>query len=444
MFKTRYARNGDINIAYHVVGDGPIDLVYIPAWASHGEAMWDIPRYARFLERIAAFSRLVVIDKRGTGASDRVVDNMSTDEQVNDVQAVMDEIGIERTAVFGAQEGGAIGLLYAATFPERTTALVTFGTWPRFLAAPDYPFGVRPDLLEKTLELMESAWSDPEFNKQYAIQFNPSLAHDHETLDGLLRMARFGGTPAGTTAMMRWYTATDLRSVLPTISCPTLVTHREHDAITSPLHGKYLSENVTGSRYLPLPGADILLPAGDIDVLLDEMQEFLTGSREVPFHERALATVLFTDFVDSTKRAAELGDHSWRELLDRHDSIVRARLDRFSGRLIRNTGDGILATFDGPARAIRCARELRDEVSGLGLDIRAGVHIGEVEVRGPELSGIAMNIGARVMESASGGEVLVSQTVKDIVAGSGIEFLDRGSHELKGVPGEWHLYAVAS
>ena len=445
MLNTKYAHNGDVHIAYQVVGDGPIDLVYIPGWVSHVEAAWSVPRYAWFLEQLASFSRLIVMDKRGTGASDRAVTSLALDDQMHDLVAVLDAVGSERAAIFGAQEGGAIGILHAATFPERTQALITFGTAPRYMQDEDYPWGVTPETLSFMIGLVEQAWEDLTSNEQLAIAFNPSFADDRDTLQGMLRLARFAGSPATSRALMEMYTAIDLRPVLPTISVPTLALHRETDSQTPPQHSQYIADNVSGGKYVALQGADWFLPAGDLDVLLEEIQLFLTGSLTVKVPDRSLMTLLYTDIVDSTKQSAEVGDRAWGELMDHHDRIARLHLDRFGGRMVRHRGDGILAAFDGPGRAISCATAIRDSVAGLGIEVRVGMHTGEVETRADnDLTGMTMNIGARVMEAAGPSEILVSSTVRDLVPGSGVVFEDRGPRSFKGVPDDWHLYAVVA
>jgi class 3 adenylate cyclase/pimeloyl-ACP methyl ester carboxylesterase len=440
--QTRYARNGDIHLAYQVTGDGPIDLVYIAGQVSHLEAIWDLPKYARFLERLASFSRLIVYDKRGTGASDRAVDLHSIEEQMDDLRCVMDAAGSERAVLFGAQDGASIAMIFAATYPARTKALITFSTRSRFMEAPDYPWGLRPKWAERLTKDIEAAFGDRQANEFLAIGTNPSLAGDPETLDFMMRLGKLSTSPSTGMALLSMYMAADLRPVLPAVSVPTLVLARSDDAQFGPPHARYIAERVPGAKYVEIPGADPFIPAGDLDVITDEIEEFVTGARHAAEIERVLATILYTDFVESTRRSAELGDRAWSDVIDRHDQIVERELERFRGQMVRHTGDGVLARFDGPARGIKCATLIRESVATLGVDIRAGLHTGEVELRGPEPRGIAMNIGARVMETAGAGEILVSQTVKDLVFGSGIEFADRGTHELKGVPGEWHLFAV--
>jgi class 3 adenylate cyclase len=443
MPETKYTRSGELHIAYQTVGEGDVDLVYIPGWVSHVEEIWQLPRYARFLDRLTSFSRLIVYDKRGTGASDRLVSRLSLDEQMDDLRAVLDATGTERAALFGAQDGASIGIVFAATHPERTRALITFGTRARFLEAPDYPWGLPTAMIEPMLENMEHAWADREANVSFATYINPGLRNDEETLDFMMHLARVSASPDASRRQMEMYTGIDLRAVLPTIGTPTLVIARSNDSFYGPDHARFIAEHTPGARYVELPGTDAFIPAGDLDAIADEIEEFVTGQRPQREPDRVLATILFTDLVASTQRSAEMGDRAWRDLLDRHDAIARRQLDRFRGRWVRHTGDGFLATFDRPAGAIRCAVETRDMTTTLGIETRSGLHAGEVLLRGDDLAGLAMSIGARVMEQAGDGEILVSQSVKDLVAGAGIEFADRGVRSLKGVPGEWHLFKVA-
>jgi class 3 adenylate cyclase/pimeloyl-ACP methyl ester carboxylesterase len=439
---TRYARNGDAHIAYQVVGNGPVDLVYIAGQVSHCETIWELPRYKAFLDRLQSFSRLIIYDKRGTGASDRAVDLHSLDDQMDDLRAVLDVAGSEDAFLFGAQDGASIAIMFAATYPARVRGLVTFSTWARFMSAPDYPWGLDEPTLELLMSAIERAWGDREMNMRLAAGTNPSLKNDPETMDFLMRLARVATTPGTGKALMDMYTRIDLRPVLPTVSVPTLTIARTDDLNFGPPQARYIADHVEHGRFVEIPGADPFIPCGDLDPIADEIEEFVTGSRHVSTRDRVLATVLFTDFVESTRHSAELGDRAWTELMDRHDALVRRELDRYRGHFVRHRGDGVLATFDGPARGIHCAKEIRGATASIGLQIRSGLHTGEVELRGDDPRGIAMNIGARVMEQAAGGEVLVSQTVKDLVAGSGIAFVEAGTFELRGVPGNWNLYRV--
>jgi pimeloyl-ACP methyl ester carboxylesterase/class 3 adenylate cyclase len=435
--ETRYAKSGDVNIAYEVVGDGSLDLVYVSGWVSNLELMWDEPQYERFLRRLASFSRLIVFDKRGTGLSDPVaLDHLPTLEQrMDDVRAVMDAVGSERAAVFGNSEGGQMSLLFAATYPKRTVALVTQGTFAKRLWSPDYPWAPTPEAREQEIRDIEASWADLDVTT-----LAPST--DDAFRRRLAAYFRRSASPAVGAAFLRMNTQADLRAVLPTIRVPTLVIHRTDDRDVNVEEGRWIAEQIPGARYVELPGIDHVPWVGNQDDVLDEIEEFLIGARPAPEPDRVLATVLFTDIAGSTARAVELGDRRWRELLEVHHAAVRRQLERFRGREVDMAGDGFLATFDGPARGVRCARAIVDAVREVGLDLRAGLHTGECELVNGGVRGIAVHTGARVAAQARPGEVLVSSTVKDLTAGSGIEFEDRGEHELKGVPGEWRLYAV--
>jgi pimeloyl-ACP methyl ester carboxylesterase len=399
--------------------------------------MWDEPQYERFLNRLASFSRLTVFDKRGTGLSDPVpLDHLPTLEQrMDDVGAVMDAVGSERAAVFGNSEGGQMSLLFAATYPERTVALVTQGTFAKRLWSPDYPWAPTPEAREQDIRDLEASWADLDVTTLV-----PSA--DDAFKRRLAAYFRRSTSPAVGAAFLRMNTQADLRAVLPTIRVPALVIHRTDDRDVNVEEGRWIASQIPGARYVELPGIDHVPWVGNQDEVLDEIEEFLTGVRPAPEPDRVLATVLFTDIAGSTARAVELGDRRWRELLEVHHAAVRRQLDRFRGREVDTAGDGFLATFDGPARGVRCARAIVDAVRDVGLDIRAGLHTGECELVNGGVRGIAVHTGARVAAQAGPGEVLVSSTVKDLTAGSGIEFEDRGEHELKGVPGEWRLYAV--
>jgi pimeloyl-ACP methyl ester carboxylesterase len=437
--ETRYAKSGDVHIAYQVIGDGPIDLVYVPGWVSHIELMWDEPQYERFLRRLASFSRLIVFDKRGTGLSDPVpLDRLPTLEQrMDDVRAVLDAVGSERAAVFGNSEGGQMSLLFAATYPTRTTALVTQGTFARRVFSPDYPWAPMPEAREQEIRDIEASWADLDVTT-----LAPSAEEPFRRR--LATYFRRSASPAVGAAFLRMNTQADLRAVLPTIRVPTLVIHRTEDRDVNVEEGRWIASRIPGARYVELPGIDHTPWVGNQDEVLDEIEEFLTGTRHVEEPERVLATILFTDIVASTERAAAVGDRRWRELLNGHHAAVRRELVRFRGREVHTAGDGFLATFDGPARAARCAVAITQAVRPLGLEVRAGVHTGEVELMGDDIGGIAVHTGARVAAEAGPGEVMVSSTVKDLVAGAGIAFEDRGVRVLKGVPGKWRLFAVAS
>jgi pimeloyl-ACP methyl ester carboxylesterase len=434
--ETRYAKSGDVNIAYQVVGDGPIDLVLVPGFVSHLEIDWELPRYAHFLERLAGFSRLILFDKRGTGLSDRPGGLPDLETRMDDVRAVMDAVGSERAALFGYSEGGPMCCLFAATHPERTTALALYGTYAkRQDPDPDYPWAATRLQREEYAAQVEREWGAESDLSSYVSDA------DEVTIQWWRRRARASASPGAARDLILMNSQIDVRHVLPTIRVPTLVLHRRGDRDSRVDEGRYVAEHVPGARFVELEGVDHL-PAVDADQIVDEIEEFLTGSRRVHETDRVLATVLFTDIVGSSERAARLGDGRWRELLLQHHADVRNELERWRGREVDTAGDGFLAAFDGPARGIRCACAVRDRVRALGIDVRAGLHTGECELVGEKVVGIAVHTGARVAAAAAAGEVLVSQTVKDLVAGSGIEFEERGEHELKGVPGRWRLYAV--
>jgi class 3 adenylate cyclase len=438
--QTRYARSEDLHIAYQVVGAGPRDLVLVPPFVSHIEHYWEDPLVSRFLTRLASFSRLILFDKRGTGLSDRVPpDRLPTLEQrMDDVRAVLDAAGSQRAALFGPSEGGPMSALFAATYPQRTSALILYGTFASTIRDAGYPWAMDPKERDKVIQAISDRWGQG----TYVDLLAPSLAGDERFRNWWARLERLGASPGAAMALRRMNGQIDIRQTLSAIRVPTLVLHRSGDLDTSIEEGRYLAAHIPGARFVDLPGADHLPWVGDQDTLLDEVQEFLTGTRPAAEPDRVLATVVFTDIVASTERAAELGDRRWRDLLFSHHAIVRRELERFRGREVKTVGDGFLATFDGPARAVRCACAIRDRVGGLGLSIRAGLHTGECELIGDDVGGMAVHIGARVAATARAGEVLVSNTVKDLVVGSGIQFVDRGSHRLKGVPGSWRLFAV--
>jgi class 3 adenylate cyclase len=441
--KTRYAKSGEINLAYQVVGEGDMDLVYVPGWVSNIESAWEDPYLSHFLEQLASFSRVILFDKRGTGLSDRVpIEELPTLEQrMDDVRAVMDAAGSERAALFGASEGGVMCMLFAATYPDRTSALVVYGSYARGLADSDCPWGLaEADAAQEFLTALPEIWDDAGGLLNI---WAPSAANDEHARDAFGRNLRQGGSPAAAVALTRMNLQVDARHVLPVIGVPTLILHRTGDMIVSVEAGRHMAGEIPGARYVELSGEDHLWYHGDAEAIVAEVEEFLTGARGAREPDRVLATVMFTDIVDSTRRGAELGDRRWQNLVERHDALMRRELERYRGREVKTMGDGFLATFDGPARGIHCACSARDAISELGIEIRAGLHTGECELIGDDVAGIAVNIGARVGSAAAAGEVLVSRTVTDLVAGSGIEFDDRGVHTLKGVPGEWQLFAAA-
>ncbi|MGI9013176.1 MAG: adenylate/guanylate cyclase domain-containing protein [Phycisphaerales bacterium] len=438
--KTEYALGDGLHIAYQVVGEGPIDLLCVPGWVSHVELCWDDPNLARYLRRLASFSRLILFDKRGTGLSDQVPLNSlpTLEERMDDVRAVIDAVGSKQVALFGHSEGGNLSVLYAATYPERTTALITFGVFAKRIRSSDYPWAPTAEEREQTAELVAQEWG----HEMDIADIAPSAANDPDFKRRLLNYLRRSASPSAAAALLRMNSQIDVRSVLPTIQAPTLVLHRTGDRDANIEEGRWIAGQIPGAKFIELPGEDHLPWVGDQDGVLDEIEEFLTGVRRGPDPDRFLTTVLFTDLVGSTQMAAQIGDRAWQELLERHHGLVRNAITRFRGTEIDTAGDGFLATFDGPARAVRCALTICHELRALGLEVRAGVHVGEVQRVDGEIGGIAVHTGARVAAAAEGGEVLVSSTVKDLVAGSGLEFEERGTHLLKGVPGEWRLFAA--
>jgi class 3 adenylate cyclase len=437
--ETRYARSGSVSIAYQVAGDGRADLVFVPGWVSHIEYAWEEPNLASFLERLASFSRLIFMDRRGTGLSDPVERLPTLEERMDDLRAVMDAVGSERAFLFGISESGPYCSLFAATWPGRTAGLVLCSTTARFLVAPDYPSGVTQQQADRFLARCQAEWGTGTIG---ATVFAPSKARDAEFRRSWGRFERRSVSPSGVTKIIAMGAECDVRHVLPSIRVPTLVIHRRSDRVTRIEAGRYLAEHIPGAKLVELTGEDHFPWIGDTDSILDSIEQFVTGTRRARQIDRVLATVLFVDIVDSTRHLSERGDSAWKGLLQSFYKILREKLVHFRGREVNTTGDGLLATFDGPARAIRCACEMSAEVQRLGLEIRAGLHSGECELTGDGIAGIAVHIGARVASKAPPGEVLVSSMVRDLVAGSGIQFNDRGTHALKGIPGEWRLYAA--
>jgi pimeloyl-ACP methyl ester carboxylesterase len=440
---TRYAASDGASIAYQVVGDGPIDVVLVLGFATHIELQWELPPMARFLERLSSFSRLILFDKRGTGLSDPVAEVPTLEQRIDDVRAVMDGAGSERAALIGISEGGPMSVLFAATHPERVTSLVLYGAMARTTEAPDYPWASPADALrESAAEFIAPYWGTQA--EGMVELFAPSLAGQPGAAEFTARMERSAASPAMVQKIFEMFLDIDVRTVLPTIHVPTLVLHRRGDRVVNRRAGEALAAAIPGARYVELPGIDHTPWAGDADRVLGEMEEFLTGTRTLPEPDRVLATVMITDIVGSTERATELGDARWLELLDAHHAAVRGELARFRGREVKTLGDGFLATFDGPARAVRCGQAIAGEARKLGIEVRVGLHTGEVELMGDDVGGIAVHIAARVGELATGGEVLASSTIRDLVAGSGIQFVDRGSKRLPGIADEWRLVAAAN
>jgi class 3 adenylate cyclase len=433
---TQYVRSGDVHIAYQVVGEGPRDIVYIPGWLSHVELAWELPQLARGFRRLASFSRLILFDKRGTGMSDPVPDDRlpSLEQRADDMRAVMDAVGSDRAVLFGASEGGNMSILFAATYPDRTIALFTFGCFSKRIWSPDYPWAPTPEARQAQYEAIERNWANA--FKDLAPSLSPEQFAQHVTY------YRRAASPGAAIALLKMNTQIDVRHVLGTIRVPTVVMHRKDDLDVKVEEGRYLAEHIPGARFVELPGADHAWWTQDGDRVVDEIEELVTGARPSHEPERVLATVLFTDIVSSTAHAARVGDHAWHELLDSHHALVRKELARFRGREIKTVGDAFLATFDGPARAVRCACAIRDAVRQLGIQIRGGVHTGEIELQDEDIGGIGVHIAARVIAAAAPGEVLASSTVKDLAVGSAIMFKDRGTHALKGVPDQWRLFAA--
>lgn len=435
----KYAKSGDVHIAYRVFGDGPRDLVLIPGTLSHAEVFWEFPANQYLLKRLTSFARVIVFDKRGQGLSDRVGEQ-TLEERVADVRAVMDAAQSAKATIFGWSEGGTMSLMFCAACPERVSGLVLCGS---FASVKAEPWGVDHDRWMRYLQRVETHWGEGILVPVNA----PSRVNDQSFVQWFAQLERAAASPGAVLALLRANYETDARHLLHAIQSPTLILHRVGDKTVPVEAGRYLAEHIRGAKYVELPGDDHLLQAFDhetLDLLIDEIEEFVTGTRRGPEPDRVLLTVLFTDIVSSTERVAELGDLRWRELLEAYIGVARKALERFRGREIDSAGDGLFATFDGPARAVRCACAIRDGVRRLGLEVRTGLHTGECEVASGKVSGIAVHIGARVAAAARPGEVLTSTTVKDLVAGSGVRFDDRGTHVLKGVPGEWRLFAVTS
>ena len=433
----RYATSGDVRIAYDVFGAGPRDLVFAHGWVTNLELLWEHPRVAAALERLGSFCRVINFDKRGTGLSDRVpVEQLPTLEQrMDDVRAVMDAASSERAVLFGHSEGGPMCMLFAAAYPERTESLALYGTFAVRRRQPDYPWAPTPDERAERVRTLRDEWGGVAHLELLA----PGLVDDREFRDWWARYLRSSASPAAAAALTSMNSEVDVRSILPVIAVPTLVVHRSGDLSVDVGGARWLAQQIAGARYVELPGDDHLIWA-DPDPILDVVEEFVTGVPPADVPDRVLTTVLFTDIVGSTETAAALGDAAWRRLLDRHDESVRRYLHRYRGREVKTTGDGFLAVFDGPARAVRCAQAIAEAVGALGLQVRCGVHTGEVELRGDDVGGLAVHAGARIAALAGAGEVFVSRTVVDLVAGSGIAFEERGTHELKGVPGSWAIY----
>lgn len=438
--ETRYARNGELQIAYQTVGEGPLDIVFVPAYLSNIELFWELPVYSSLFERLASFSRLILIDRRGSGMSDGVAGTTPLEEQIDDIRAVIDTAGSEQPALFTYLEGCGLTTLFAASHPGLVRALVLVTPQPRLVAGPGYEWAASVEKRAEMVEAITESWGVDSPANPLA---SALAAGDEGVRRVAARMQRLAMSPAAAAASLAWIGETDVRDVLPTVQCPTLVVRQQHDTYFDERHSQYVARHIPNTRYVELPG-DKFTWLGVEDEIADEIHHFLTGVRRTVVSDRVLATVLFTDIVGSTERAAALGDDAWRSLLGRHDRIVRDEVERNRGRFVKSLGDGTLAVFDGPSRAISSALAARDRVRELGLETRAGLHTGECELlEGDDVGGLAVHIGSRVSGLAAPGEVLVSGTVRDLVVGSGQELTDRGEHELKGVPGRWRIFVVA-
>jgi class 3 adenylate cyclase len=434
--RIQYARSGDVHIAYKVIGDGPIDVVYVPGFVSSVD-MERTPNHV--VDRAARFGRVITFDKRGTGLSDRSVGIPDLGTRMDDVRAVMDAVGSERAALIGASEGGPMSILFAATFPDRTQSLTLFGSFASFVRTDDHPWMPTREEHEKTRALILDHWGDGLIGSAFfpPDQITPEIREllaQNET-----RMA----SPGAVDQLMAMNEEIDVRAILPSISVPTMVVHFTGDPIVPFQSGEYLAARIPGAWFRPVEFGGHGSIDGTGSEWVDDFEEFVTGARPAAFTDRVLATVLYTDIVGSTDRAAALGDAAWKALLDRHDEIVRRAVDRYRGVMVKHTGDGMLARFDAPARAVACGLAVTGEIRTIGIEVRTGVHTGEIELRGDDIGGIGVHVGARVMGLAGAGEVLVSRTVRDLVAGSGLDFTDRGEHALKGVPDRWQLFAAA-
>ena len=439
--ETKYARLGDLHVAYQTLGEGP-DIVWVPNWCSNVEALWDfLGPFQAFFRRLASFSRLTIFDQPGTGLSDPVsLETMADLERWSDTTGVvLDAIGAQRATLFTFDLGGLPAMLFAATHPERVSGLTLMGCFARMARADDYPWGMPPDTLRKSAEVSTASWGTGRIQQLMA----PTYGWDEEEVAQSARYERLAASPGAFGRVIEMTNQADVRGVLSSIRCPALIMHRTGDPYIRPGNGRYLAEHIAGARYLELPGDDHYPFAGDSDVVLREIRTFVGSAEETEETDRVLATVLFTDIVGSTETAARLGDKRWRQVLDAHDDLLQLSIRKYNGRAVKTTGDGVLATFDGPGRAIRCANAIVERAPRVGVEVRAGLHTGECELRGNDVGGIAVHIGSRVSSLAGPGEVLVSGTVRDLVVGSGFDFVDRGVHELKGVPGEWRLFALA-
>jgi class 3 adenylate cyclase len=438
--KTKYARSGDVRIAYQISGDAPVDVVWAPGTMSHLDLDWEIPQRALFFERFSKFCRLIRFDKRGTGLSDRPLKMATLEERTDDIRAVMDDIGLERANIFGVSEGGSMACLFAATYPQRVNSLLVWGAQARWIASPDHPWGQTKEEHDQMIAMIDDDW--PSFDYITGPGAGVGRDADPAFIESISRYMRAAANPSAVRAYEIMNGQIDTRPILPSIQAPTLVMNRTGDPCARIEAARDMASRIPGAKFKDFPGNSHSMMLDDMETILSDIQEFITGERPIDYYDRILATVLFVDIASSTERAATLGDTRWRNVLNAYYAIVRKEFSRFRGKERNTTGDGFLATFDGPARAIRCALAITQTVKQLGIDVRAGVHTGECELMGDNVGGIAVHIGARIMAQAEPGNVLVSGTAKDLVSGSGIDFEDRGVYQLKGVPGEWRLFAA--
>ncbi|NKB50643.1 MAG: alpha/beta fold hydrolase [Rhizobiaceae bacterium] len=437
---TQYARSGDTHIAYQVTGDGPIDIVFVPGWVSHVELCWAEPSFARLLNQLASFSRLILFDKRGTGLSDRVPNDKlpGLEERADDLMVVMDAVGSKKAVFAGYSEGGNLSAFFAASHPDRVHALVMFGTFAKRIYSPDYPWAPTVESRQQELEHIEREWG----NRMDLSHYVPSAANDEAFVERLATYFRRSASPGAAVALLKMNTQVDIRNILPTIHVPTLIMHRTGDQDVNVEEGRWMAKQIPNAKFVEFPGDDHLPWVGDQDIIIETMREFLHARKSEPPAQRALATILFTDIVGSTERARNMGDQAWRSLLDAHDKICADTVAEFEGRLVKTTGDGALATFSGPGRGIESSQKVIQQCSALGLNIRAGLHTGECEIRDDEIAGVAVHLAARVSASAGSGELLVSRTVRDLVAGSNHTFEFRGEYSFKGFDEKWSIYSV--
>lgn len=441
--RTRYTKSGKLNIAYQVIGEGKVDLVYVPGWVSHIDMVWDDPELSGFLRKLARFSRLILFDKRGTGLSDRVSELSTLEERMDDICAVMDAAGSERAVIFGHSEGGTVSCLFAATYPQRTVALITFGVFAKRMYSDDYPWAPKPEEREAFYRSIEEEWGNGQTMGLEKIM--PSFADNPHYYDWFASYLRSAASPGAALALARMNSEADITKILDTIKVPALVIHRTDDTDANVEEGKYIASRIPNARFVELPGQDHVFWAGDTYPVLAEIEEFVTGIRPQRVFKRFLTTILFTDIVNSTKHLSDKGDRKWMDILEAHNHIVRKQLERFNGKEIKLTGDGFLATFDGPSKAIRCAEAIREGLQLLGIGFTAGIHTGECEVLDTDdIGGLAVHIASRVLDEARPGEILITMTVKYLLGGTGLEFTDKGEFNLKGIEEPFRIYALIS